>query len=565
MSVNAAAVRENGVGRHRATTRPHAATVLVSDAGDDGPSFDVVLPRRWMTWSLLVASVFAFFVGRVCRLMLLQDVVLLRSMTTHASSLAATPVATLNRPIDSSRSALPLPVLSRNKPVPSTVYTSKHFDTSLTAKSDTILLSRAPACRDDADEVEDPTSNARTVSLLGGGERIENHSFGSFSINLDGTPVLTTLKEPHVGAEKESAHEPTGQHLLVDIENVDSEFLNSEARLADAMVTLIKVSGLTLLSYHCHGLEPTGVSCVGVLLESHVSFHTWPAEGVITLDLFTCGGRSLLPLVGYIEDLFGVPSADDSFADAPRAQWALKNRGFPHDEDLKNPEDIDLDEYLLGWIDFEMKEEVASVETDFQSIEVFDVINPRFRRLQSHKRSLTNDGSYEAQHPELFLPDRVVYLDKIMQSRRYGEKEYHEALVHPAMFAHRHPKRVAIIGGMNRERICRLFCPVDFSPTCNCLGGEGATLREVLKHKTVENVTMIEIDEVMVQVSRKVLPEWSSCIDFGDGLESCFDDPRATVYYADAISWFINVFGDERSFDDDLKFDVIIMDALYVE
>ena len=44
------------------------------------------------------------------------------------------------------------------------------------------------------------------------------------------------------------------------------------------------------------------------------------------------------------------------------------------------------------------------------------------------------------------------------------------------MFAHRNPKRVAIIGG-----------------------GEGATLREVLKHKTVEKVVMIEIDKVMVE------------------------------------------------------------------
>ncbi|EEC49071.1 predicted protein, partial [Phaeodactylum tricornutum CCAP 1055/1] len=80
-----------------------------------------------------------------------------------------------------------------------------------------------------------------------------------------------------------------GQHLLVDIENVDASFLNSAHQLAFAMVDVIEMSGLTLLSYHCHGLEPIGVSCVGVLLESHVSFHTWPIEGVITLDLFTCG------------------------------------------------------------------------------------------------------------------------------------------------------------------------------------------------------------------------------------------------------------------------------------
>ena len=34
------------------------------------------------------------------------------------------------------------------------------------------------------------------------------------------------------------------------------------------------MGGLTLLSYHCHSLLPAGVSCVGVLLESHISFHT---------------------------------------------------------------------------------------------------------------------------------------------------------------------------------------------------------------------------------------------------------------------------------------------------
>jgi spermidine synthase len=50
---------------------------------------------------------------------------------------------------------------------------------------------------------------------------------------------------------------------------------------------------------------------------------------------------------------------------------------------------------------------------------------------------------------------------------------YHEALVHPALFSHSNPKRVAIIGG-----------------------GEGATLREVLKHNTVSEAIMIEIDEV---------------------------------------------------------------------
>jgi hypothetical protein len=67
--------------------------------------------------------------------------------------------------------------------------------------------------------------------------------------------------------EDEEEHLPAGQHLLMDIRNVDSAFLASEERLATAMLDVVGDCGLTLLSYHCHGLQPSGVSCVGVLLE----------------------------------------------------------------------------------------------------------------------------------------------------------------------------------------------------------------------------------------------------------------------------------------------------------
>ena len=80
---------------------------------------------------------------------------------------------------------------------------------------------------------------------------------------------------------------PAGQHLLVDLMNVEADFLNSEQRLANAMVECIKTAGLTLLSYHCHSLLPAGVSCVGVLLESHISFHT-VSHGISTVHVHDC-------------------------------------------------------------------------------------------------------------------------------------------------------------------------------------------------------------------------------------------------------------------------------------
>ncbi len=160
--------------------------------------------------------------------------------------------------------------------------------------------------------------------------------------------------------------------------------------------------------------------------------------------------------------------------------------------------------------------------------------------MDDYKLSLQADGSYESIHPELFEPDRIVFLDGVMQSRRSGDAAYHEALVHPGLFLHGNPKRVAIIGG-----------------------GEGATLREVLKHNTVEKVIMIEIDEKMVKLSREYLPQWSDCSMLDGSAGSCFDDPRVELYCEDAFAWFIDRFSGDRT-ENVLPFDVIIMDALYV-
>jgi spermidine synthase len=136
--------------------------------------------------------------------------------------------------------------------------------------------------------------------------------------------------------------------------------------------------------------------------------------------------------------------------------------------------------------------------------------------------------------------DRIVFLDGLLQSRRTGDAAYHEALVHPAMFAHPDPKRVAIIGG-----------------------GEGATLREVLKHNTVQEVVMIEIDEVMVNSSRLFLSEWSDCSNIQGCTSNCFDDKRTKLYFEDAFQWFKSRFAKDMMKDTtDALFDVIIMDAL---
>ena len=106
------------------------------------------------------------------------------------------------------------------------------------------------------------------------------------------------------------------------------------------------------------------------------------------------------------------------------------------------------------------------------------------------------------------------------------------------MFAHPGPSRVAVLGG-----------------------GEGATIREVLKHNTVEHVTMVEIDHALIQIAREYLPKMSDCSDFVGRADNCFDDEALTVHAGDAVAYFTEEYGYEKPDPDEL-FDVLIVDAL---
>ena len=103
------------------------------------------------------------------------------------------------------------------------------------------------------------------------------------------------------------------------------------------------------------------------------------------------------------------------------------------------------------------------------------------------------------------------------------------------MFAHPNPKNVAIFGG-----------------------GEGATLREVLRHKTVDNVTMIELDEEMVDITKEFLSAMSDCSDIVGSSDNCFDDERTLLIYDDAFNYVTK--NAESS-----NFDVIVVDLLDIK
>ena len=96
-----------------------------------------------------------------------------------------------------------------------------------------------------------------------------------------------------------------------------------------------------------------------------------------------------------------------------------------------------------------------------------------------------------------------LVLDGKWQSCTVDEFIYHEALVHPALIAHQNPRRVLVLGG-----------------------GEGATIREVLRWQSVEKVTMIDIDGEVVAACQQHLVEMH---------QNAFDDPRVELKIADAL------------------------------
>ncbi len=114
---------------------------------------------------------------------------------------------------------------------------------------------------------------------------------------------------------------------------------------------------------------------------------------------------------------------------------------------------------------------------------------------------------------------KKLFLDGIVQSSQADEFVYHEALVQPAMMAVGRPLRVLVLGG-----------------------GEGATLREVLRWRSVERALMIDLDAEVVALCRTHLPEWH---------QGSFDDARAEVRHEDAVAFLLHT--DER-------FDVVVSD-----
>lgn len=113
----------------------------------------------------------------------------------------------------------------------------------------------------------------------------------------------------------------------------------------------------------------------------------------------------------------------------------------------------------------------------------------------------------------------VLVLDGVVQATERDEFAYQEMITHVALNNHPNPKRVLVIGG-----------------------GDGGVLREIVKHDTIEEAILVEIDECVVRVSKLYLRE----------MAKGFDHPRVKVEIRDGFEYLRSI----RN-----EFDVIITDS----
>jgi S-adenosylmethionine decarboxylase len=81
-----------------------------------------------------------------------------------------------------------------------------------------------------------------------------------------------------------------GHHVYGELYGCDPNLLSNEEYLARVVKEAAEIGGFTLLDVKAWKINP-GVSVVGIVLESHITIHTWPEYEFASVDVYTCGSR----------------------------------------------------------------------------------------------------------------------------------------------------------------------------------------------------------------------------------------------------------------------------------
>ena len=292
-----------------------------------------------------------------------------------------------------------------------------------------------------------------------------------------------------------------GRHILVEYYNCSSEILNDVTIIENSMVEAAKAADATVINSSFHHFSPYGVSGVVVIQESHLAIHTWPEYGYAAVDLFTCGDE-INPWIcfEYLKKAF--KSETHSAMEINRGQLELlEKKAF----NIQGTRDITAPELKIArnvWLT-DKNDSIASSfrhtgeilfreKTPFQTVEVLDT----------------------------YAYGKMLVIDKMVMTSEKDEFVYHEMITHPAMLLHKNPKNILVIGA-----------------------GDGGTIKELFKHSSIEKITMVEIDEAVVNASKAHFPE----------ISKEFANPKLELIIGDGIQFVKDA--------KDKTYDIVIIDS----
>jgi len=265
------------------------------------------------------------------------------------------------------------------------------------------------------------------------------------------------------------AMNPLGMQHIVEFINCNSKDLNSPDKLEDYVFEGLKHSGLNYRKIISHKFTPVGVTLLAIISESHIALHTYPEAGSISMDVFTCSDpRKQLKFIDYMKKKLKPEIV----------QLAEVQRGNTIDIIDKN------------WI-------ISESGTDFE--------------IKYHIKKKLYEGKSKYQWIDVIENEsfgRMLFLDRDLQIAEKDAGVYNEALIFPLKDKIDSIKSIAILGG-----------------------GDGGILNTLLK-LGIPEVTLIDIDEEVINVSKKYLKKVCG---------KAFEDPRAKIINDDVNNYLVKM------------------------
>lgn len=294
-----------------------------------------------------------------------------------------------------------------------------------------------------------------------------------------------------------------GNHILVEFTGCSPEIMNDVVSIERDMVEAAVKAEMTVINSTFHHFSPYGVSGVVVVQESHLAIHTWPEYGYAAVDIFTCGDTNTWAAFDYLQEQF--KAKNYSAIEMRRGVINLLER---MDFDLSSMRSQASDRVNPGKY---TRNVWFTDKDDNQALSLRYTGEVLFRKESPYQRVSVLDT---------YAYGKMLTIDNMVMCTEKDEHHYHEMISHPALLTHPNPKNILVIGG-----------------------GDGGTVREILKHDSVKMVTMVEIDETVIEACKEHLPS----------IAAEFNNPKLNLIVGDGIEYVKNAKEGE--------FDLILVDG----